>query len=87
MEQLKQKVFDLCEENNIHYTDLLKYIIFTELNYNAITIEEMNKILEDEYLLLWDLQPTIEDDEEHAFAVQHARDIYDLLLGDYYEEN
>jgi hypothetical protein len=37
-------------------------------------------MLQDEYDLLWDLQPTLED-EEHAFAVQHARDIYDALLG------
>lgn len=84
MEQLKQQIFDLCEENNIHYTDVLKYIIMSELNYcdDVDCLEKMNRMLAEDYDLLWDLQPALEDDEEHAFALMHARDIYDLLLGD-----
>ena len=37
-------------------------------------------MLEEDYEVLWDYQPSLEENEELAFAIQHARDIYDTLL-------
>jgi hypothetical protein len=49
--------------------------------FNPNDTDIFTESLEEEYDLLWDLQPSLEEDEDHAFAVQHARDIYDVLLG------
>lgn len=77
-----------CEQNNFEFNDFLKLCIMEELGidnqFNPNDKEDTDifaESLEEEYDLLWDLQPTLEDDEDHAFAVQHARDIYDVLLG------
>ena len=77
-----------CEQNNIEFNDFLKLCIMEELGidnqFNPNDKEDTDifaESLEEEYDLLWDLQPTLEEDEDHAFAVQHARDIYDVLLG------
>ena len=77
-----------CEQNNFEFNDFLKLCIMEELgidNQFDPTEKEDTDIfaesLEEEYVLLWDLQPALEDDVHHAFAVQHARDIYDVLLG------
>ena len=74
-----------CEQNNVEFNDFLKLCIMEELGidnqFNPKDTDIFAESLEEEYDLLWDLQPTIEEDEDHAFAVQHARDIYDVLLG------
>lgn len=77
-----------CEQNNVEFDDFLKLCIMEELGidnqFNPNDKEDTDifaESLEEEYDLLWDLQPTLEEDEDHAFAVQHARDIYDVLLG------
>lgn len=74
-----------CEQNNVEFNDFLKLCIMEELGidnqFNPEDTDIFAESLEEEYDLLWDLQPTIEEDEDHAFAVQHARDIYDVLLG------
>lgn len=74
-----------CEQNNVKFNDFLKLCIMEELGidnqFNPEDTDIFAESLEEEYDLLWDLQPTIEEDEDHAFAVQHARDIYDVLLG------
>ena len=74
-----------CEQNNVEFNDFLKLCIMEELGidnqFNSEDTDIFAKSLEEEYDLLWDLQPTIEEDEDHAFAVQHAKDIYDVLLG------
>lgn len=77
-----------CEQNNIQFDDFLKLCIMEELGidnqFNPNDKEDTDifaESLEEEYDLIWDLQPTLEEDEDHAFAVQHARDIYDVLLG------
>lgn len=74
-----------CEQNNVEFNDFLKLCIMEELGidnqFNSEDTDIFAESLEEEYNLLWDLQPTIEEDEDHAFAVQHARDIYDVLLG------
>lgn len=77
-----------CKQNNVEFNDFLKLCIMEELGidnqFNPNDKEDTDlfaESLEEEYDLLWDLQPTIEEDEDHAFAVQHARDIYDVLLG------
>lgn len=74
-----------CEQNNVEFNDFLKLCIMEELGidnqFNSEDTDIFAESLEEEYDLLWDLQPTIEEDEDHAFAVQHARDIYDVLLG------
>lgn len=88
LENIKQKFIDICEENNIYWTDALLYIIYSE--YPIAIIDEnngdLNKIKDDlkqEYYDLWDLQPAIEEDEDKAFLIQHQRDILDVLLGSY----
>ena len=70
-----------CEQNNIEFNDFLRLCIKDELGLDLNDLDFFTKSLEEEYELLWDLQPTLEEDEDHAFAVQHARDIYDVLLG------
>ena len=74
-----------CEQNNVEFNDFLKLCIMEELGidnqFNPEDTDIFAESLEEEYDLLWDLQPTLEEDEDHAFAVQHARDIYDVLLG------
>lgn len=74
-----------CEQNNVEFNDFLKLCIMEELGidnqFNSEDTDIFAESLEEEYDLLWDLQPTIEEDEDHSFAVQHARDIYDVLLG------
>ena len=75
-----------CSQNNVDIQDIvllyimerLQIVDFDDLQY------QLNKFrldLQEEHDLLWDLQPTLEDDEDHAFAVQHARDIYNILVG------
>jgi hypothetical protein len=82
------QVREKCEYHNVKFSDFLKCCIADEygfFDYDNINdekeLEFFTKSLETDYDLIWDLQPAIEDDEEHAFAVQHARDIYDILLG------
>lgn len=77
-----------CKQNNVEFNDFLKLCIMEELGidnqFNPNDKEDTDifaESLEEEYDLIWDLQPTLEEDEDHAFAVQHARDIYDVLLG------
>lgn len=70
-----------CEQNNIEFNDFLRLCIKEELGLDLDDLDFFTKSLEEEYELLWDLQPSLEEDEDHAFAVQHARDIYDVLLG------
>ena len=79
-----------CKQNNFEFNDFLKLCIMEELGidnqFNPNDKEDTDifaESLEEEYDLLWDLQPSLEEDEDHAFAVQHARDIYDVLLGRY----
>ena len=76
-----------CSQNNINIQDVVLLHIMKQLNLNfyGYTTEQLiNKFrldLQEEHDLLWDLQPTLEEDEDHAFAVQHARDIYNILVG------
>lgn len=85
-EEIKNDFIKLCREKDIPYTDELIYLIFSEypvatMDINYGTIDKCKQGLKEDYNTLWDLQPTIEEDEENAFAIQHARDIYDVLLG------
>jgi hypothetical protein len=87
LENVKQHLIHICKQEDITLSQALRYIIYSE--YPIGTIDELGgddketiQELKEDYNLLWDLQPTIEDDEEHAFAIQHARDIYDILIGD-----
>ena len=92
-EDIKQKFIDICEENNEYWTDVILYMLYSEYPIGVIDEElgDLYKIKEnirEEYNTLWDMQPAIEEDEEKAFAIQHVRDLYDILLGetgDYYE--
>ena len=76
-----------CSQNNIDIQDVVLLYLIGRLNLrdNYYTTEQLiNKFrldLQEEHDLLWDLQPELEDDEDHAFAVQHARDIYNILVG------
>ena len=76
-----------CSQNNVDIQDVVLLHIIKQLNlefYGYTTEQLINKFrldLQEEHDLLWDLQPAIEEDEDHAFAVQHARDIYNVLVG------
>lgn len=78
-----------CSQNNISTQDVVLLYIMCKLNvlweekYETFQqqIDKFKQHLKEEHDLLWDLQPTLEDDEDHAFAVQHARDIYNILVG------
>ena len=76
-----------CSQNNIDIQDVVLLHIIKQLNlsFYGYTKEQLitkfRLDLQEEHDLLWDLQPAIEDDEDHAFAVQHARDIYNILVG------
>lgn len=76
-----------CSQNNISIQDVVLLYLIGRLNLrdNYYTTEQLiNKFrldLQEDHDLLWDLQPELEDDEDHAFAVQHARDIYNILVG------
>lgn len=80
-----------CVQNNVNIQDVvLLYmmdkldLVDHELVYHKSFQEQVNKFrldLQEDHDLLWDLQPSIEEDADHAFAVQHARDIYNILVG------
>lgn len=75
-----------CEQNNQSTQDVVLLYVMSRLqliDYDNIQYDllEFKQLLRKEHDLLWDLQPTIEEDEDHAFAVQHARDIYNILVG------
>ena len=75
LEDIKQKFIDICEENNIYWTDALLYMIYSEYPIAVIDKNngDLNKIkdnLKQEYYDLWDLQPAIEEDEDKAFLIQ-----------------
>lgn len=77
---------DICEHNNKSVHDVVLLYVMSQLqliDYDNIQydLHEFRQLLRKEHDLLWDLQPTLEDDEDHAFAVQHARDIYNILVG------
>lgn len=84
-EDIKLKFIDICEEKNICWTDELIYMIFSEYPIGDIN-EELGDLarikngLIDEYEILWDMQAAIEEDSDKAFAIQHMRDILDVLL-------
>ena len=76
----------MCKEKNISWTDAMIYMIYSE--YPIAVIDEKDEDIQDcfawlesDYNILSDAQPTLEEDEELAFAIQHARDIFDVLLG------
>lgn len=84
-EDIKQKFIDICEENHIYWTDELIYMIFSEYPIGIINEElgdlaQIKENITDEYETLWDMQPAIEEDSDKAFAIQHMRDILDVLL-------
>ena len=85
-EDVKYKFKNMCKEKNISWTDAMIYMIYSE--YPIAVIDEKDEDIQDcfawlesDYNILSDAQPTLEEDEELAFAIQHARDIFDVLLG------
>lgn len=84
-EDIKHKLIDMCEDKDILWTDQLIYMIFSEYPLNIIDektadIESIKKGIDEDYQKLWDMQPSIEENEEMAFVIQHMRDILDMLL-------
>lgn len=92
LEDIKQKFIEMCDDKHEHWTDVILYMLYSEYPIGTINEElgDLYKIKEnirEEYDTLWGMQPKIEEDEEKAFAIQHVRDLYDILLGetgDYY---
>lgn len=85
-EDIKYKFNSICHDKKISCCDALLYMIFSEypidvIDYESGNIERIKEGLKREYNILWDMQPSLEENEDKAFAIQHARDIYDVLLG------
>lgn len=75
-----------CSQNDVNIQDVVLLYFMERLcivGYDNLqqSLTKFRLDLQEEHDLLWDLQPTLEDDEDHAFAVQHARDIYNILVG------
>lgn len=79
-----------CKQNNASPQDVVLLYIMDKLHladwletYQTLQqqVDKFRLDLQEEHDTLWDLQPAIEDDEDHAFAVQHARDLYNILVG------
>lgn len=79
-----------CKQNNTSPQDVVLLYIMDKLHladwletYQTLQqqVDKFRLDLQEEHDLLWDLQPELEDDEDHAFAVQHARDLYNILVG------
>ena len=86
IEDILTNLFVTCEQNNQSIQDVVLLYVMSRLqliDYDNIQydLQEFKQLLRKEHDLLWDLQPAIEDDEDHAFAVQHARDLYNILVG------
>lgn len=86
IEDILTNLFITCEQNNQSIQDVVLLYVMSQLqliDYDNIQydLHEFRQCLRKEHDLLWDLQPELEDDEDHAFAVQHARDIYNILVG------
>lgn len=84
-ENIKRMLQHICKQEEINVRDFLVYYIFSE--YPVSTIDEDYGSIKDcidelklDEEFLWSIQPTLEENEEVAFAIQHARDIYDVLL-------
>lgn len=78
---------NMLEQNNISMNNLLIYYLLDRLNIHqdpSKSIEEMiNKFkldTQEDCDLIWDYYPTLEEDEEHSFAIQHICDIMQELL-------
>ena len=75
-----------CSQNNVDIQDVVLLYVMDKLDllyYDHEIQPQINRFkldLQEEHGLLWDLQPALEEDEDHAFAVQHARDIYNILV-------
>ena len=91
--KIQDALFNLeitCSQNNFNTQDVVLLYVMDKLGlvdwleeYQTLQ-QQVNKFrldMQEEHDTLWDLQPTIEEDEDHAFAVQHARDIYNVLVG------
>ena len=67
-----------CKQNNININEIFKLYLSQELNDCDI-----DRLIEEDYETLWDNQPSIEEDENLAFAIQHTKDIYNILRGEF----
>ena len=84
-------VKNMCKKENIEFEDFLCATIMEQLDlfYSKNSNEEdvMSEIIDfkeatnNDYYVLWDMQPALEEDEETAQAIQHIRDILDVFLG------
>lgn len=86
IEDILTNLFITCEQNNQSIQDVVLLYVMSRLQLidydnTQYDLQEFKQLLHKEHDLLWDLQPELEDDEDHAFAVQHARDIYNILVG------
>lgn len=85
-EDIKLKFIDMCKDKSVSWTDELLYMIYSEYPLDEISEDTTDSIvdikskLRDYNEVLWEMQPTLEDDVEVAFAIQHIRDIINVLL-------
>lgn len=84
-EDIKQNFGKMCRDKNICWTDALIYMIYSEYPIAVIgeeqgDVEKCRKDIIRDYDELWKAQPSLEENEDLAFAIQHTRDICDVLL-------
>ena len=85
----------LCKQENVKVSDLFCSLIMEDAGIFDYTydneqhykreIDLFKDGLDKDYDILWDMQPTLEEDEEEAMVIQHIRDIIDIILGRGYE--
>lgn len=84
-----------CKQNNetienvfVQYLHNKLMGIYDDDEFNQKSFLDFKKSFIEEAEILADMQPTIEENEEQAFAIQHILDIYDLLGGEsWYEQD
>jgi len=78
-----------CEQNNVNIIDIMALYIAKRFGMDIYpdqdeTILKVRRMLIDSDDILWNMQPSLEENEETAFGVQHARDVLNIFLGDDY---
>lgn len=48
-----------------------------------LSIQQLKILLKENYSTLWDIQPTIEENEELAHTIQNQRDLLNILIYGY----
>lgn len=69
-----------CENKNIDIKKVILYYFAEKMN---LSIQQLKILLKENYSTLWDIQPTIEENEEVANAIQNIRELLNILIYGY----